>query len=448
MKRFLFNNLIYRLSEDNYVLINLINFRRQIISEENLHTLMSLENKKKTGEEVLQNEKLLYDYLIAKKQIFLPETIKKVETELSKFEFPKIYNIKNFTINLTHECNFSCAYCYQNAYKSRNDFCGYMTESDIDKIYEFLNCDKFNTDNIEEIIISGGEPLLDHNINVINKITTDFKTTKFTMFTNGVNIIKFKDCIDFSKFSNFQISFDGTNEIIKKVNMPKIKDGNIFQEIIDGIKYLQSLGKDIEIVVTLTKQLIDNIDSFIDVISKNFLKDNIKFKFSLIKNYYNEDPVINSFYSFEYICKKAKVLNRKLFKINSGMQPFREIGKLQYLVHRKIDERIYPKIKTCDINAALPMIFEPNGKIYWCLCLGNDNGCIGNFKEKKLFEDKIYNISKRTVLANKKCSKCELRFLCGGGCPLPLIAQNLDVNSPACGLYSSKYLWDNLEEIV
>ena len=94
------------------------------------------------------------------------------------------------------------------------------------------------------------------------------------------------------------------------------------------------------------------------------------------------------------------------------------------------------------------MIFEPNGEVYWCLCLGNENGVIGNYKSQSIFTDKITEFGNRNVFSIDKCKKCKLKYICGGGCTLGITGQDLPLFTPSCGIFNNSFFWDHLEEFV
>lgn len=186
----------------------------------------------------------------------------KVEQQLKKDSYISldVFPVKSITFNLTHRCNFNCAYCYQNKYKNNADFDKIMTIEDVKYIEKYLANPCFDTNDIEEIIISGGEPLMSENIQTLNYIINTFFPKKFVLFSNGFNLYELKDEVDFVKIDEYQISLDGPDEVIKIVN----KGGNnAFDKIVQGIKYIETISKKISIVVIWSKYL----ESYIDLLS-------------------------------------------------------------------------------------------------------------------------------------------------------------------------------------
>lgn len=49
MKRFVFDNLIYKVNEEAFLIMNLISFRRETITKDALNGLISIEDKLEAG---------------------------------------------------------------------------------------------------------------------------------------------------------------------------------------------------------------------------------------------------------------------------------------------------------------------------------------------------------------------------------------------------------------
>jgi radical SAM protein with 4Fe4S-binding SPASM domain len=450
-KRFILGNLIYYIDKNNVLLVNLISFRRQKISTELLTDMMEIENKINNGIVLSEKENKILNDLYLSKQILPKEKIIEIDQNLqSELELNlDKFAITSYTLNLTHQCNFKCSYCYQNKYNFKPEYKQFMTTKDIDLIKEYLSQGCFDANEVEEIVFSGGESLLPTNIDTINYALSNLKSKKFIMFTNGVNLYDYRKHIDYNLIDEFQVSFDGTAEIIKYIN--KNPNSRVFEKIIEGIKHIDSLNKEISIIVMWTKELEQYIDNFISILIKNEIinKSNLKVKFILAKDYYSTSTINKDFYNLDYICDIIKKINPKLSQIGSSLEIFGEGSTIKYLIHRPLNQKKSLLYNRCDLTQSIPFVFEPNGEIFWCLCLGNKNGCIGNYKEKMHFnKDKVLNLGNRTIFKIEKCKTCELRYLCAGGCPLPLTSCDSDLYQPVCGLYGLEEFWDCLEKLA
>ena len=201
-----------------------------------------------------------------------------------------------------------------------------------------------------------------------------------------------------------------------------------------------------------TRELEQHIDEFIELLKQNDIigKPNIRIRVNLIKDDYISESLINEdFYDLNYLCNVVKKMNQKLSQIDSFIEVYTEGATLNHLIHRTINKKNAIKHKRCYIEKTLPMTFEPNGEIFWCLCLGHENGRIGNYKDNKYFDkEKALKFGNRTIFKIEKCKNCELKYICAGGCPIPLTSSNKDLYQPVCGLYGLEEFWDRLEELV
>ncbi len=450
-KRFVLGNLIYYLDENKVFLMNLVNFRRQKVDKEFISTIIEIERKINNGLALSEKENRIINDLYEKRQVLKKDALLEIEqifidkAELSMEKFP----VKSIMLNLTYECNFRCLYCYQNKYKDRPEYKQFMTIEDIDLIKKYLSQDYLDVTEMDEVSLSGGESLLPQNIDTINYVLKNFNPKEFIIFTNGVNLYEYRNYIDYNLVNKFQISLDGTAEIIKYINQNS--DPSVLNKVIDGIKHIESLNKEITIAVMLTKELVQNIDKFVDILQKNNIigKSNINIRFSLVIDNFSKNTIDYSFYDLDYLCSEVKNLNLKLAKIGSFVEVYREGISLNHLIHRTVNKKSYIKDRTCDFTKAVPMNFVPNGDVFWCVCLGHENGRIGNYKENIYFDkEKVLKLGNRTIFKIEKCKTCDIKYICAGGCPLPLTSCDSDFNVPVCGLYGLDEFWERLEELI
>ena len=448
MVRFVFDNLIYKCGENRYILLNLFNFRREIINGATLTQLLQISQKQSNGTSLLDSELSLLQIYYEKRQFLPGDTIHELDksNQLQSQISLKKYPIKSITLNVSYHCNFKCSYCYQRNYKYHSAFSKTMEHKNVDEIYHYLMLECFDTSNFNEIVISGGEPLLLNNISVINYIINRFPKQKKILFTNGINIMQFKEKIPFAEIDEYQISLDGPDSVIADVN----KSTKAYEDIIQGILYLISLGKTITIATLLTKDLGPFLLQFVsDLKSHNIIDSpNVSLKFNLEKNYYSAGKFDDSVFDWEYIRNIRKKLNPQLMGYGTTIPLHSEVMDLSLLLHRPKNQRYKLQYQKCDLSTNLPAVFGPDGKVYWCLCLGSENGVIGNYQLNEVFHEKIHKLGNRTVTKIEACKSCSLRYVCRGGCVLPLTSGPHDYYRPNCGMFSSDYFWEHLEDLI
>lgn len=448
MKRFVFDNLIYKMNDEVFLIMNLISFHRKTVTKDMLDRLILIESKLEIGKGLSCEEENFLKLFREKKQILPPEIVEEVDrrseqnSELHLSKFP----VRSITFNLTHRCNFSCDYCYQRKYKNKPEYVRSMSVEDIVSIMEYLHLPYFDDIALEEIVVSGGEALFPFNIDTINYICEHVLAKKKILFTNGINILVYKDQISFDAFDEFQISLDGSDAVIRQID----HYDNVFDKIIGGIKYLQQMNKTVTVVTMWTKELRSHLMEYMELLKESRILEqpDTTIKFILAKDYYTNGSVDGNFYSWDEIAADLKTCRSLLGSINSYLKIPEEIGRLADLLHRPVNERRNIKYKCCDLTKTVPMIFEPNGDIYWCLCLDGEAGKIGNYKDKSFDRDKVAKLGNRTIYKIEQCRKCKLRYLCGGGCVLPLTSNDGEIYRPACGALGDPFVWENLEDLI
>lgn len=448
MKRFVFDNVVYKLNEERFLIMNLISFRRETITKEALDKLILTESKLNAGKCLTGTEADFLEQFREKKQILPPEIVEEVdrrleqESELHLSKFP----VRGITFNLTHSCNFRCDYCYQRKYKNKPEYASNMSVKDVVSIMEYLRLPYFDDTELEEIVVSGGESLLPLNADVINYICRHVPAKKKRLFTNGVHILPYKDQILFEAFDEVQVSLDGPDTVIRQVN----HYDNSFDKIIGGIRYLQQMNKHINIITMWTKELRCHLAEYIELLKESKILEHsgTTIKFALVQDYYANSSIDRDFYSWDEIAEDLKRYRTLFRMINSYLEIPTEIGRLGDFLHRPANEKRNLRYKNCDITKSVPLVAEPNGDIYWCLCLDGVSGKIGNYKDKFFDWDKVEKLGSRTIYKIEQCRHCKLRYLCGGGCVLPLTGGDGDVYRPVCEPWNEPFVWDNLEKLI
>ncbi|MBI9008459.1 MAG: radical SAM protein [Tenericutes bacterium] len=450
MKRVLFNNICYKYKENQYIM-NLISYRRKKISEIEYQLLHKIDRKIASDTKLNTSEDVFYKKLINEKQILSDNQIAIFDKELFSACNKLGDKIKSITINYSYACNFQCAYCYQKRY---SDTKGVMSIHKIDQIYEFLriyfeNCN--SEFRLENIIISGGEPLLEAQIETINYTIQKFKNKvkNIILFTNGVNIYKFRNRINFNAFSEVQISLDGDNNVIKEINNSKVQID--ITEILNGIKYLAK--KDIKIrVVTMMVDAHspDNLSKLITILDsfELFNFKNISFRSTYIINHKSDSLTDKDYYNLEDYINLRKATKAIVKGTKYTVDSFYSLSNLASVILRK-NGQIPHQISKCGVPDHVSLNFGPSGKTYYCMCVDPSLGIIGEFYPKiRIYEKKLLEFQNRNIFNIYDCKKCEFRHVCLSGCPLELIGSNIPINSPNCGAYKNAFCMDKLEDFI
>lgn len=133
----LFNNLLINKESKKYppFLLNLLSGRRRLLSKSEFPVVCSM-IKKSDIKEFNLVETEFYEKLNREKQFLTDEKRKNIETKMLNTHNFKgfVTNDFRFTIQISQDCNMSCPYCFEKAYRHKKNK---MTKEHIDAIYDF-----------------------------------------------------------------------------------------------------------------------------------------------------------------------------------------------------------------------------------------------------------------------------------------------------------------------
>ncbi|WP_429130014.1 radical SAM protein [Aeromonas media] len=326
------------------------------------------------------------------------EISKSVLSQISRYDFftsnkgseeESVLDIKkNIQINLTSDCNLKCKHCYISAGRKNYEE---INKNDIVKFINSLERNRISDD----IVISGGEPLLHDDF---YEISNYLKSQKYniTLFTNGTKIDK--NNIDEIKrlVSSIQISMEG----ISCKSFESIRGKNTYSKVISAIELI--IDNDIPLIIAITlidsniKDVNENIIDFLSSLKGN----NVTIR---VNNELERSGNALTFPSsyFEFNVKRHEKTNEIIKKIHSLGFNYEQAGKRGILY------------KNCGIGSSI--IINYDGRLYPC----------NEFSEKSKFTindcgDIVSIFDELNVSTNVdnsyKCSNCELRNICCGGC--------------------------------
>ena len=307
--------------------------------------------------------------------------------------------INNVVYMINSGCNFRCKFCLNNWKYDSRPVSNLSFENKLrilDKIQEF---------GIENLTISGGEPLLDRDLDKL--IDYGYKLgIKILLLTNGSLISEsFLDNVK-GKLEWVQVSLEGNeevhnfltetksfNKVIKNIKLIKSKDFKLMTNFtITKLNY-----KNLEEYVLLLKELKVDIANFTRVYPSGFGRKNWK------------ELILDSKEYEKFIVKLNEIAN------NIKEIKFRIAGPTPMCLLEK--NKINLEFNTCGAGVD-ELAINPDGEVLPCPSWGNG---IGNLLEKSF--DQILNcyemneIKNRSVV-NSICKSCNYFEKCGGGCLL------------------------------
>ena len=310
----------------------------------------------------------------------------------------------------TLDCNFSCAYCFQDRSFPKDPISD-ITQENLIKWVDF----KLSKHTKGPLIIKwcGGEALLE--LDLIRKLSYKLKTIALKnnakyyshIVTNGFHLnLLTKEILEELDIMNIQVTLDGPENIHDKRRKLKLNDGPTFRIILNNIKSVSSYFPGITIRINVDKTNYKFVPLLLDELYINEVFSNC--------NYY-----ITSVHSGLGTCSADKCLTynpQEWAKIESSLFDF----ALNLGISDKYTERFpSPCPIKCSAQLGNAYIVDPLGNLYKCITDASMvDKAIFNINTKKHLNSKRARILKDSGPFGKTvCEKCIYLPVCNGGCP-------------------------------
>ena len=154
-------------------------------------------------------------------------------------------------LSITDVCNFKCDYCLPDGYKiDKSDNRTFITAEEIKRLAKALS-----QLGVSKIRLTGGEPTIRKDFfEIVNILKENSGIKKTVITTNGYKLENLAEKLVESKLDGINISIDSLN----KDTFKKITGHDRLEEILKGIKKLQSLGFN---KIKINAVLLKNINS-------------------------------------------------------------------------------------------------------------------------------------------------------------------------------------------
>lgn len=315
---------------------------------------------------------------------------------LTQIEAKKFYepvfnenNEKNICIYLTNNCNQKCKHCYM--YAGEID----IEEININKWIKIL--DEFKINGGKGVTFTGGEITVYNGFDKIIRYAHNIGLL-VTVLSNGILWTKGMISNLHKYIDEIQISIDGYDS--ESYYMVRQSDG--FDKAIECILNFINVGTKVSMAVT---PLYDNIEKFIskfEIFAKMFIEKYpsvfIKLNLELI-----EGRTVST-------TKEENMLYREKIK---GLMERIYAGYYTEMFVLNFENNV--RRKNCGFGE---ISISPNGDVFWCNRIYElqkaTNILDVDFKSiMKISED----IKKKTSVCNTNpCKKCDIKYICGGGC--------------------------------
>lgn len=383
---------------------------------------MVLANLAKDYEEAELNEVMDdLDELIAKEVLFAPMD------KNYKMAIEDRPIIKALCINIAHDCNLRCQYCFagQGGYGQWRMLMSFGVAR---RAVDFLIAHSGPREHCE-LDFFGGEPLM--NWHVVQQ-TIDYvhkqekkhgKKIKMSLTTNGLLLDKEKVKYLTDNHISLILSLDGRKEMHDRMR-PGVHGEGTYDEIVKNLQYCVANRKGEEYYVrgTFTRYNMDFTTDVIDMIDKGFPAVSM-------------EPVVGedtADYSIkEEDLPRVKAEYDRLAKLFIARE---EEGRPFFFFHFNMDLWKGPclpkRLRGCGAGHEY-LAVVPNGDIYPChQFVGREGYVIGNVYEGLKNFKMMRDFRMNHVFSKPECVDCWAKFFCSGGCHANNEAFAGDIHKP------------------
>lgn len=326
--------------------------------------------------------------------------IQKLQHYLSAFNQSQLA----LTIAPTMDCNFRCAYCYEESKPKV-----YMTEETEDAIVEFVKAHRLT----KEVFVTwyGGEPLL--NFTGMQRLLSKLKTVEDkeiihqSLITNGYLLDKSKhDYFEKFPIREVQLTLDGTKEVHDRIRVYHKPNIGTYDTILNN---MQSFAKafpkvNVNLRIHVSSETIDEFEKVCGDIAE-------------IRSQY---PNIHPYPGFISDYKKNCVLlNRQ------------EVSNFYYDMYKKgvYTTRFFPRLQRggCCATALNAYVIDADGELYKCwVDIGQKNRAVGTVHGIKTINEKLLAdyLVENSMYDDPECKECTLLPVCDGGCTYRRMRRN------------------------
>ena len=286
--------------------------------------------------------------------------------------------VDQIQVKLTDQCNFECRHCIESSGRGKKSFFDFSQWRGF-----FSDFSSHNPDGV--VTLSGGEPLLHPDINVIIDELL-YLGLRVRLFTNGALLST--DYLSHELLASLdliQLSLDG---FTKEVN-DKIRDLGAFDAVINALVICRSVDVPVRISCVLCEEnvsdIIDNCEQFFET----HCWDNVSLNFGRMENKGRGAE----FWSGEENCLKLQA---------TIMEEFSPLPERQALDSPKL----------CGYGNALGI--DSQGKV--CACSSNLSFFPAGLSFSDILVQLNSNWDRLYERAQKICGRCSLGWVCKAGC--------------------------------
>ncbi|MHA1401539.1 MAG: radical SAM protein [Candidatus Heimdallarchaeaceae archaeon] len=342
-----------------------------------------------------------------------------VQYERNKLTYSREY-ISRFFLNIVHDCNMVCDYCYE----SGGDFHSGKKTISLEKVKTLVEQLNDSEERKYEFNFFGGEPLI--RLDLIEKAISIIKQrfTKaqisFSLVTNATIFNKRVHDIISKNNIGITLSIDGYPENNDRHRKMKTSNRPSSEIIFNNLPKFLRLNNKLSVRIVITADnvnLLDNVQylyqkgvkviSFRPVYTKN---SDLNITFNMTSELYtNLSQTIKWYFQ--------KILENK----DITLTPFDDV----------LNAIICKKMKKTFCNFGKFVSVSPEGEIFPCShFVYNYEYLLGTTADFAKVEEESNKLTNQQLEHNQECENCWIFNMCGGGCKAASFYYFNDITSP------------------
>lgn len=335
--------------------------------------------------------------------------------------------VKALCLNVSHDCNLRCEYCFA----GKGDYHGdrmVMSAETGKKAIDYLVEHSRDRQRLE-VDFFGGEPLL--NFDVVQEVVTYARSRekewgkrfRFTITTNGLLLDDEK--IDYinREMSNVVLSLDGRREVNDRVRS-RVDGSGCYDRVVPGFQKLVERRGDGEYYLrgTFTKY------------NKDFGEDVLALQKLGFDQVSVEPVVAEESQPYALTQEDLPEIFAEYDRLSKLLLEERRTGGTLNFFHFMLDLSQGPcaikRLRGCGCGNEY-LAITPDGEVYPChQFIGMEEWRMGSVWEEGLDGEKKAYFADTTIYQKPECMECWAKFFCSGGCNANNCRYEGDIRKP------------------